>query len=177
MPDEMTSSQAAEPRAGRPLMPGGYGIARTAEGMLPWSWASGQIAASRNYWVVSAQPNGRPHAAPVWGVWIDGTLYFSTSRASRKGRNLLANPQLIVHLESGDDAVILEGKTQEVTDAEILAQADAAYSVKYINKETGEGFLISWDAGDSNAVFALRPDTVLAWQERSFPNTATRWTF
>src|SRR4051794_40830493 len=93
----------------RPGMPEGYGISRESDGLLPWSWAEERLEASHNYWIVTASPDGRPHAMPVWGVWTGGALYFATSRASRKGRNLAANPRLVVHLESGDEAVILEG--------------------------------------------------------------------
>lgn len=158
-------------------MPAGYGIASGAEGQLTWGWVEEQLSGSRNYWVVSASRSARPHAMPVWGIWLDGTLYFSTSRASRKGRNLLANPRLVAHLESGDFVVVLEGTAREVLSAELLAAADVAYSAKYVNRDTGEPYLISWDAGASNVVFALRPTTVLAWHEASFPTSATRWTF
>ena len=34
----------------------------------------------------------------------------------RKGRNLAENPNVAVHLESGDDVVILEGVAEVVTD-------------------------------------------------------------
>ncbi|MDQ3926308.1 MAG: pyridoxamine 5'-phosphate oxidase family protein [Actinomycetota bacterium] len=65
------------------------------------------------------------------GVWVEGTLYFGTSRGSRKGRNLATNPALTVHLESGDDVVIIEGMVEEVTDRALLATVDAAYQAKY----------------------------------------------
>jgi len=59
--------------------------------------------------------DGLPHAVPVWGVWVDGALYFGTDRRSRKARNLATNQGAVVHLESGDDAVILEGFAEEIT--------------------------------------------------------------
>ena len=90
-----------------------------------------KIAASRNYWIASTRPDGRPHAMPVWGVWVDAQLLFGTDRMSTKGRNIAANPAVVVHLESGDDVVVLEGKPREVTDASLLALFADAYDAKY----------------------------------------------
>ena len=84
--------------AGRPRMPTTYGIATQSGGTLPWSWAEEQLRAARNYWVCSTRPDGRPHAMPVWGLWLDGAVLFSTDPSSRKGRNLTANPAAVVHL-------------------------------------------------------------------------------
>jgi hypothetical protein len=58
-----------KPRASRPYMPG-YGILGPTKGsgLLPWSWAEERLTASRNYWVASSWPDGRPHSMPVWGV-------------------------------------------------------------------------------------------------------------
>ena len=106
---------------------------------------------------------------PVWGLWLDDVFYFRTSRDSRKGRNLAANPEIVVHLESGDDAVILEGTVYEVTDASILASFKEAYVPKY-----------QWgvDLTDPHRVtYALKPRAAFTWQEKDFSDTATRWLF
>src|SRR5437667_2341575 len=117
-----------EPIARRPRMPAGYGVdpAATA-GLLAWDTVRAQLASARNYWVATATPDGRPHVAPVWGLWLDEAFYFSTDPASRKGRNLTASPELVVHLESGDDVVILEGRAEPVTDQSLLARFAEAY--------------------------------------------------
>ena len=75
----------------------GYGISESLDGVLPWSWAEERLRSSRNFWVSSTWPDGRPHAMPVWAVWLDGALYFSTASNSAKARNLLAKPQLLHH--------------------------------------------------------------------------------
>lgn len=78
----------AEPQASRPHMPG-YGIVGPNEGsgLLPWSWAERKLAESRNFWVVTLWPDGRPHAMPVWGVWDtdEEVFWFTSSARSRKG--------------------------------------------------------------------------------------------
>src|SRR5579883_2552413 len=95
-----------EPQAERPGIDRAYGIQAGAEGLLPWHWAEERLIGSRNYWVCTTRPDGRPHAMPVWGVWSDGAFFFSTGADSVKGRNLAANPALTVHLESGDECVV-----------------------------------------------------------------------
>ena len=74
----------------------GYGIrpANEGSGLLPWSWAQRQLQASRNFWVVTLWPDGRPHAMPVWGVWDDGLFWFTSAVRSRKALNIANDPPL-----------------------------------------------------------------------------------
>jgi pyridoxine/pyridoxamine 5'-phosphate oxidase len=162
---------APEPILSRPRVPAAYGIPAQIDAgpEISWARAGERLAGARNYWVVTSSPEGRPHAMPVWGLWLDGALYFSTARASRKGRNLAANPEIVVHLESGDDVVTLEGTVEEVDDSETLQRFVEAYDVKYqIRPDTN-------DAADG--VYRLRPRTAFTWLERDFPQTAARWQF
>lgn len=151
----------------RPHMPG-YGLLEAGEGagLLPWSFVDERMAAARNYWVHTTRPDGRPHAAPVWGLWHDERFYFGTGRTSRKGRNLADNPHMVVHLESGDEAVILEGVAETVAEPELHAALDRAYQEKYDVPLTGEALILR-----------LKPTLVMAWREKDFPGSATRWRF
>jgi PPOX class probable F420-dependent enzyme len=152
-----------EPVATRPQFPPGYGISSEPEGMLPWSWAEERLASSRNYWIVTVRPDGSPHAAPVWGLWFDGAVVFSTSPESRKGLNLARDPRVVVNLESGEEVVILEGEVEVIGLDEGMADA---YEEKYEYRPGGEG---DW--------FALRPRVAYAWLERDYPRSATRFSF
>lgn len=159
-----------EPKRMRPYMQD-YGIAEGKQGLMSWDWVREQMANSRNYWICSTRLDGRPHAAPVWGIWLDDTLYFSTGRTSLKGRNLAANPAVVVHLESGDNAVILEGVVEEVTDTALYPRIAETYAAKYPPFRPDP-------ASDSGAIwYALRPSVAFGWLEPDFPNTATRWEF
>src|SRR3954467_12923982 len=111
-------------RSERPSMPTGYGIATGDDGQLPWSWVERECTKSRNYWICTTRPDGRPHAMPVWGLWFDGALVFSTDPASTKGRNLAARPDVVVHLESGDDVVIVEGRVRELASSRLVEYCD-----------------------------------------------------
>lgn len=152
------------PESRRPHMPG-YGIAEAAEGLLPWSYLTERMAAAHNYWVATTRPDGSPHAAPVWGLWHADAFYFSSGPGSRKGRNLAANPRAVVHLESGDEVVILEGVIEIEEDPAVRQALDQAYQAKYnVSMLAAEGL-----------IYHLRAQRALAWRERDFPTSATRW--
>jgi len=155
----------ANPRADRPSIPVSYGIqpAPSGEGTLPWSFVGERMKAARNYWVVSSSREGRPHAAPVWGIWAEGTFFFATDAASRKARNLHLNPQVVVHLESGDEVVILEGRVEVVDDKSLQARLDAIYFAKYAFHMEG------------GPIYRVQVEKALAWRERDFPSSATRF--
>lgn len=83
----------------------GYQNPGAAPDTSAWSRATGLLARARGYWVATTRPNGLPHVMPVLGVFMRDELWFSTSRASRKGRNLSSNPHVAVHLDDTNDAV------------------------------------------------------------------------
>lgn len=158
------------PRRSRPHMPA-YGINTGADGMLDWTWADEQLNQARNYWICTSGADGLPHAAPVWGVWLEGTLYFGCARSSRKARNIQAQPEIVAHLESGDDVVILEGRAAVCADAAILTRMIALYNAKYPGTDLDP-------ASDPDTVYiAFAPRIAFGWLERDFPKTATRWHF
>jgi PPOX class probable F420-dependent enzyme len=153
-------------------MPAGYGIEPTARGLLPWRWAEEQLAASRNYWVSTVRPDGRPHSMPVWGVWVDGALYFSSDAAARKAVNLKANPAVVVTTESGDEAVILEGEAHPAgDDPAALRRMDDAYAAKY------GGLRPAAEPMPGSVIFVLRPRRAFGWRESEYSQSATRWRF
>ena len=161
----------SSPEASRPRFHESYGIwaADQGAGLLDWGWAAKRLERAHNYWVASASAGGRPHSAPIWGLWLDGVFYFSTARASRKGRNLATNTHAVVHLESGDEVVILEGPVEEVQGKKELAGLAQAYGEKYTLEITFR------DPG--SVVYALRPERAFAWRESDYPESATRFTF
>ena len=134
----------------------GYGIsADEVDGMLTWAWVSEQMAAARNYWVCTTRPEERPHAVPVWGVWLDEALYFSTGKTSRKTKNIEHNPNVTVHLESGDEVVIFEGVLERVTDVGLLTRIPEPYHAKYDFKPELSDL-------DGDPTYVLRPQKLLA---------------
>ncbi len=164
----------AEPRLTRPWMPKGYGVPDDEAGMLPWSYAGERLAGALTYWVGTTRPDGRPHAMPIWGAWVDDTFYFEGGPDTRRGRNLAANPAVVVHIESGEDIVILEGTAEAITtpDPALAARVADAFAAKYLPKFGYRPDPESWNQG---GLYAVRPRVVFAWNE--FPKTATRYLF
>ncbi len=164
------------PWAGRPSMPESYGLSPATEGeILPWAWAEERLKQSRNYWIVTVRPDGRPHAMPVWGAWVDGVFYFGTGGDSRKSRNIAAEPRAVVHLESGDEVVVLEGVMEEVAaDDEGMRRFEEEFNPKYGFGGDSEEL----DLADLGAVvFRMAPQVAFGWTEANFPQNATRWVF
>ena len=155
-----------KPAAERPQMPESYGVPSSSEGMLTWDFVETRINAARSYWIATVHPDNRPQARAVWGVWVEDTLYFGGGADTRWARNLAQNPAVSVHLESADEAVILEGTVDRLTEdnaeAALLTRIDDAYEAKYGMRH-------------GTPVFRLRPRVVFAWKE--FPTTPTRWRF
>jgi PPOX class probable F420-dependent enzyme len=157
------------PEATRPSFPAVYGIHEEADGLLGWDWAVERLERARNYWVATTRPDGRPHAMPVWGLWHQDAFYFSSAPNSRKLRNLAANPAVVVHLESGDEVVVVEGEAERTTDEDLLARLSADYTRKY-------GYEVTFTV-EGRGLVAVSPRIAYAWREQDFPQSATRFSF
>lgn len=162
-----------EPRADRPHMPG-YGIAPAdvGTGLLPWSWAEERLTRSHDYWLATRRPDGHPHAMPVWGVWLDGAVWFSCGIRSRKARNLDADGRCAVTTDDALEPVVVEGEAVRVLDREALAGFMAALDAKY---ETSYGAEFADPA--VNVVWRVAPARAFGLLESDFPGSPTRWTF
>ena len=161
-----------EPRATRPYMPG-YGLLGPDEGtgLLSWQWAEARLTSSRNYWVVSLWHDGRTHAMPVWGLWHEGAFWFSSSKGSRKARNLAADPRCVVTTEDAADPVVIEGSAELVTEPEALATMLALENAKYDTNYT-----IDLLDPAVNSVYRVRPRWAFGLRHDDFTGSPTRWT-
>ena len=163
----------SDPRASRPYMPG-YGIVGPTEGhgLLPWSWAEERLIASHDYWVATVWPDGRPHVMPVWGIWHDEAVWFSTSVQSRKARNLRADPRCVVTTDNSVEPVVVEGVAEVVRDLGAIQEMVSRVNAKYSSEITLE-FLDP----DVNATFRVRPRWVFSLNDKEFTESPTRWVF
>jgi len=78
-----------------------------------------------------------------------------------------------VHLESGDEAVMLEGEVHEVKSAprELTEKLSKAYTKKYSER----GYAPSPDSWDNGGLYEVTVRVAFAWTK--FPDSATRWEF
>jgi len=133
-----------------------------------------RLAAARNYWMCTSMPSGAPHAAPVWGVVIGGTLYLYSERRTVKARNLAADPRVVVHLESGEDVVIVRGTAQDVGTPGQVPEVAAALSAKYTGEEDRQYLPDADPAFD--VVYAIRPRSAMMWRLADYESSQRRWT-
>jgi len=157
-----------QPIASVPLLPAGYQMLTDASrgGLLPWRWAVERLTKAHNYWIGTVRPDGRPHMVPVWGCWLDDKFMFSTSRDSVKAHNIARNPNCVLCPENAAEAIMVEGKVEEVTDRALLERYLKIYNAKYNwNQDVTQG-----------PFFRVRPARVMAFVEDG-TGSATRWTF
>ena len=152
----------------------GYGLAGPDEGtgLLPWSWAEERLVNSRNYWVVTLWPDGRPHAMPVWGVWDGQSFWFSSSRRSRKATNVANDPRCVVTIENAVDPVVLEGAAEIVTDLEAIATV-----LELVNRKYETRYQLEFLDPAVNATIRVDPRWSFGLVQEDFGGSPTRWTF
>ena len=149
----------------RPNLAASYGVSSAKTGMIPWSDTRQRLIVSRNYWIATADAQGLPHSSPIWGVWLDDHLYFGTDQGSQKATNIAANPRAVVHLESGDDVVIVHCGIETTEDAATVDRVLQLYRDKY---SLPSDFTFA-------PVFVATPHHGFAWTETEFPSTATKY--
>jgi len=168
-----TKARTRTPQPSRPHMLG-YGLPKSKKGLLPWKWAEQRLKKSRQYWIATTRPDGRPHVMVIWALWLDGFLYFSTGSKSRKAQNLANYFNGVMCTEKADEAVILEGIVEAERDVERIREFLRLYEKKY-----------KWDMSSmadhllklKEPVFRLRPQVGFGLAEKTFATSATRWLF
>jgi hypothetical protein len=145
------------PRRVRPKFPEKWHVPNDPKMWITWRHAYNTLAKEKVYWISTASRQGRPHAAPVWEVWKANEFYFETDPNSVKGKNLLKNQNLVVHVQGGNDTVILEGSAREEKRADRLNQLKKDYARKY-------QYTPDWSNELNQIVFRVEPRIVHAWK-------------
>ncbi len=164
-----------EPARTRPAMPDGYGLPTSTDGLLEWTAVEERLVASRHYWLSTVRPDGTPHSVPRWGAWLDGRFWYDGAPTTRHALNLRTNPAVTLTLESGVEAVIVEG-TSAATRAEPddfgrrLSEAFGKYHDLGYSPDPD-----AWAGEDGGGLRVITPRRAMAWF--SFPKDATRFTF
>ncbi|MBO0812347.1 MAG: pyridoxamine 5'-phosphate oxidase family protein [Microlunatus sp.] len=162
-----TEMSAAVPQTRPGQLPDGYNDTGE-QTTLDWTAVRQRLAESKHFWFSTADGSGAPHARPIWGAWVDDTLYADGGvPVTRWGRDLLANPRTQVHLESATEVVIIDGEfslTNDLT-SESFARVQASYLRRYQ----------SYQPEAADGLFMVKPRHVLAWT--NFPRDVTRFDF
>jgi hypothetical protein len=153
---------------------------------LPWSRPRDLLAASLPHpgtpvFLGTARPDGRPHAAGIGAIWMDGDVCFSSGPDTRKTRNLLANPACTISVRLRGLDLVLEGEAKRVTDTGTLERAAVLYRDGGWPAEVdGDAFTAPFSAPSAGPPpwhlyrFTFQNAFGVATDE---PYGATRWTF
>ena len=162
-----------EPGAARPYMPG-YGILPADEGtgLLPWSWAVERLTASHDYWVATTDDDGAPHVMPVWGVWLEDAVWFSSSLRSLRARCIATRPRVAVTTDNALCPVVIKGDAVRKN-----ASADLARFNDTVNAKYGTDYSVDFYDPAQNGVWRVAPVWAFGLEEGDFPGSPTRWTF
>jgi hypothetical protein len=140
---------------------------------MTWAEIAERLSAPRQYWLNTTTPSGVPHATPVWGVVTEETLCFYSRRSTVKARNLAADPRAVVHLESGEEVMIVRGLLDDLGTPAEVQYVVAALAVKYTRPEDQQ-YLPSNDPA-FDVVYALRPQSAMAWRLDDYTASQRRW--
>lgn len=169
------SEPTPAPVADRPDFPTGYGVPTTSEGVLAWGDVERRLIEARHYWLATVRPDGTPHVVPRWGTWLDGRFWYDGAPTTRHARNLTHNPACSLNLESGTEAVIVEGRSAPTrADPDGLGARIAAEFAKYHSLGYAPA-ADAWAGAEGGGLRVLTPSRALAWF--NFPTDATRFRF
>lgn len=129
-------------------------------GFIPWRTIDPRLGSGRSIWIATTRPDGRAHAVSVWYLWDGANPCLVTGRQTQKAKNVARNPWVVVHAGAGDDAIILEGSAEIVTDAEDRRRIDAACREQYVDPHGGAQATIG-NAGDN--LYRVHVRCPMAW--------------
>lgn len=153
---------------------------------LPWSQfrellESGMPSADSAFFLGTAGPDGRPHAAGIGPLWMDGDIYFKSGPGTRKSRHLAANPACTLSVRLAGADLVLEGEATRVTDPATVARAAARYrDVGWPAEAVGDTLTAPYSAPTAGPppwyLYRLQVLTAYALATEE-PGRAMRWRF
>jgi nitroimidazol reductase NimA-like FMN-containing flavoprotein (pyridoxamine 5'-phosphate oxidase superfamily) len=165
---------------GEPTSTEPFGAEGTA--VTTWAEAARRFADAVTFWLATVRADRSPHLIPVWAVWVDGALYFSTSASSRKGRNLACDPRCVIAVGTAGLDLVIEGAAAVVRDERLLDRVADALVAKYAWRVVARDGALWDDEGSRTAgpppydVYRVEPSTAFGFgTDGAF--SPTRWRF
>jgi hypothetical protein len=100
-------------------------------------------------------------------------LYLYSERRTVKARNLAADPRVVVHLESGEDVVIVRGTASDPGTPAQVPEVVAALPAKYTGDDDRQ-HLPDADP-DFDVAYAISPQSA-TWRLADYEASQRRWT-
>ncbi len=121
------------------------------------------LAASRNAIVCTINPDGSPQMSPIWFVWENGRIYFSTTKHRLKIRNLERDPRIALIVDEPgppQQTVTFRGVVDPIEDG--LGTVTERIANKYT--PDGSGYP-SIAATPGRVVVSFKPAKALTWRD------------
>lgn len=151
--------------------------------LTSWEKAVEQLSESEKFWLATVDPDGHPHVVPLFSVWFEGCLYFTSNPNVRKSRDLAQNPHCVMTTAGKTLDLVIEGEAVKITDDELLKRVAEVYKAKYGWPLTVENHAYTAPyaapaAGKSPyELYQVRPTKAFAMGSNEPPYGATRWRF
>lgn len=153
---------------------------------LPWSRPRGLLdgldsSAMITWFLGTTGTTGRPHAAGVGAMWVDGGLYFTSGDDTKKSRDLVANPHASISVSLEGIDLVFEGRVERVTDGPTLDAVARKYNEGgWPVTVDGEALTAPFSAPSAGPppwkLYRLAFDRVIGVAAAE-PNGATTWQF
>jgi PPOX class probable F420-dependent enzyme len=91
----------------------------------------GLLRSSSYIYVATQRKDGQQStASPIWFMWDDGKIFFTTEPGSWKAKRIARGSPLTIHVGSSDGPKLI-GKARQVTEPGLVDRMGKAYSDKY----------------------------------------------
>jgi hypothetical protein len=125
------------------------------------------------------QPDDTSHVRPIGTVQLDGVLYFTSGPATRKSRNIAANPRCVLTIATQPFDLVVEGHAERVTDSsELDTVADTFRRHGWPASVDGDALTAEYSAPSAGSppwwLFRVHPETVYAFGTEE-PGGATKY--
>jgi hypothetical protein len=153
---------------------------------IPWSRAAGllegfQGGPGQSTWLSTTDADGGTHLAGVGAVWVDGRWWFTSGPATRKSRNIAANPSCAIAVSLKGLDLVVEGEAVRVMDEATLERLAEVYRTGGWEPSVRDGaFTAEYSAPSAGRppwyLYELRATKAFGVATEE-PNGASRWTF
>lgn len=128
--------------------------------------------------LATTNPDGSPHAVPVWPILIGEELFVETETVSRKARNLRARPSFayVIGLGPWGPSAMLSGTAEEVRDEQVRAKVRELTGIRYYGTTAHPSFVTierQYARRGGGSVFHLRVQRMVSWSYEKLP--ADEW--
>jgi nitroimidazol reductase NimA-like FMN-containing flavoprotein (pyridoxamine 5'-phosphate oxidase superfamily) len=124
--------------------------------------------------LATTDPDGSPHAVPIWPIMIGDDLYVETETVSRKARNLRERPtfSFVLGLGTWGPAAVLFGRAAEVEDEQVRMKVRELTAIRFYGTTAHPAFRTierQYVRFGGASVFYLTVDRVASWDYGKLP--------